>query len=100
MNLRTARARRSARLVGRAVVFPSTSVSQAPILADVIRVEVRGLRNDKGQIICALFSSAQDFPKHGDKAVAHIKATISHGLSVCEFPGIAIGRYAVSVFHD
>ena len=58
------------------------------------------MRNDKGQIMCALFSSAADFPKRGDKAIAHAKSDISHGRSVCEFPGVAPGRYAVSVFHD
>jgi uncharacterized protein (DUF2141 family) len=58
------------------------------------------MRNDKGQIVCALFSSAADFPKNGNKAVAHAKAGISHGRSVCEFPRITPGRYAVSVFHD
>jgi uncharacterized protein (DUF2141 family) len=58
------------------------------------------MRNDKGQIVCALFSPAADFPKNGDKAVARAKALMSHGHSVCEFPGVAPGRYAVSVFHD
>ena len=73
--------------------------AQAP-QANIIRVEVSGMRNDKGQTMCALFSSAADFPKRGDKAIAHTKSDISHGRSVCEFPGVAPGRYAVSVFHD
>ena len=78
----------------------SPSFPQTWTLAELIRVEVSGMRNDKGQIVCALFSSAPDFPKNGDKAVAHAKALISHGHSACEFPGVPPGRYAVSVFHD
>ena len=50
--------------------------------------------------LCALFSSATDFPKKTDKAVAQAKSDISNGHAVCEFAGIASGTYAVSVFHD
>ena len=68
--------------------------------ANTIRVKVEGLRSDKGQVKCALFSSAKDFPKNGDKAVAHAQSAIAHGKAVCEFSAVAPGRYAVSVFHD
>jgi|SRR5271167_4448274 len=66
----------------------------------LIHVEIVGLRNDKGQVLCALFSSASDFPKSADKATARTKSDISHGTASCEFSGIAHGTYAVSVFHD
>jgi uncharacterized protein (DUF2141 family) len=65
-----------------------------------IRVEIAGWRNDKGQVLCALFSSAADFPRKGDKAVAHAKSGISQGRAVCDFQNIAPGTYAVSAFHD
>ena len=71
-----------------------------PSSNDVIHVEIDGLRNDKGQVLCALFSSATDFPKKTDKAVARAKSVISQGHASCEFRGVAAGRYAVSVFHD
>jgi uncharacterized protein (DUF2141 family) len=67
---------------------------------NLIHVEIDGLHNDKGQVLCALFSSAFDFPKRTDKAVAHARSDISHGHAFCEFSGIASGTYAVSVFHD
>ena len=66
----------------------------------VIHVDVVGLRNNKGQVLCALFSSPSDFPKKTDKAVAHAMSSISQGHASCEFPAIAAGKYAVSVFHD
>ena len=80
-----------------APVVPSQAQSQQ---GGFIQVEIVGLRNDKGQVQCALFSSASDFPKSGDKAVARAKSDISHGKASCEFSGIAPGTYAVSVFHD
>jgi uncharacterized protein (DUF2141 family) len=67
---------------------------------NLIHVEIDGLRDDKGQVLCAIYSSADGFPKKGDKAVAHAKSSISERHAVCEFPGLNAGTYAISVFHD
>ena len=76
-------------------------VAQAsPKQENLIHVEIAGMRNDKGRVLCSLFSSAADFPKKTDKAVAHAASDISHGQAVCEFSGVAPGTYAVSAFHD
>ena len=77
-------------------VFAQAQSSQGSL----IRVEVAGLHNDKGKVVCALFSSPVDFPKRVDKAVAHTSSEIAQAHAFCEFPGIASGTYAVSVFHD
>ena len=71
-----------------------------PAPASVIHVEVVELRNDNGQVSCSLYSSGDGFPKEPRKAVAHVVAPASEQKAVCEFPGIAPGRYAVSVYHD
>lgn len=68
--------------------------------ANVIRVDIDGLRSDRGQVLCALFSLAADFPKKTDKALARAKSPIVDGHAACEFQSIASGTYAVSVFHD
>jgi uncharacterized protein (DUF2141 family) len=67
---------------------------------NLIHVEVDGVRNDKGQVLCALFSSAADFPKHAERAIARSKSAIADGHAMCEFAGVVPGTYAVSVFHD
>ena len=67
---------------------------------NLIHVDIAGLRSDRGQVLCALFSSPGGFPKKPDKAAAHAKSETSHGQAVCEFHGIPPGTYAVSVFHD
>ncbi|MGH9537411.1 MAG: DUF2141 domain-containing protein [Terriglobales bacterium] len=86
---------------GLVVIFASTLLAQArPALGNVIHVEISGLRNDKGQVMCALFSSAKDFPKQPDKAVMRTTAAISNRHAVCEFPGALPDTYAVSVVHD
>jgi uncharacterized protein (DUF2141 family) len=75
---------------------PQTQTPQA----NTIHVEIAGLRNDKGQTVCWLFSSADDFPKKTEKALAHDNSVISNQHAVCEFSGVAPGTYAISVFHD
>jgi uncharacterized protein (DUF2141 family) len=68
--------------------------------AGTIQVEITGLRNEKGQVLCSLFSSEADFPGKIEHAVARVKSSISRGHASCEFPQVATGTYAVSVFHD
>jgi uncharacterized protein (DUF2141 family) len=87
--------------VGTVLVLAAAFPPQAqPQQVSLVHVEIDGLRNDKGQVLCALFSSAADFPKKGDKAIAHAKSGISHRQAICDFSGISTGTYAVSVFHD
>jgi uncharacterized protein (DUF2141 family) len=86
---------------GTILLSSSLSPSQVqPPEANLIHVEVEGLRNSKGQVLCALFSSADGFPKNSAKASGRTKANISNGHAICEFPGVPPGTYAVSVFHD
>jgi len=68
--------------------------------ANLIRVDIDELRSDRGQVLCALFSSAADFPKKTDKALVHARSTILGGHATCEFQSVPSGTYAVSVFHD
>lgn len=83
------------------VVTVSSSVAQSPLLQTTqIHVDVDGLHNNKGQVLCFLYSSAIGFPKKDDKAVAHYTAEISNRQASCQFVGIAPGTYAVSAFHD
>lgn len=86
----------AALLLFSAALLPSRA--QSP--ADRIHVEISGLRNSKGQVLCALYRSADGFPKDAGKAIAQAKSAISGGQASCDFPGITSGTYAVSVFHD
>jgi uncharacterized protein (DUF2141 family) len=86
-----------------ALVATCSAFGQTPTPApaeNVIHVEISGLRNDKGQMLCALFSSAEAFPKKADKAVVRLTAKIADRHAVCEFTGVMPGTYAVSTVHD
>ena len=78
---------------------PALPQAQVP-QPNVIRVEVVGLHSDKGQVLCALYSSRDGFPKQSEKALARVTSGIAQKQAVCEFSGIAPGTYAISVFHD
>ena len=67
---------------------------------NIIHVDVEKLRSDKGQVLCALYSSPDGFPKESQKAVARATSSISDRRATCEFSAIKPGIYAVSVFHD
>lgn len=90
---------RIARVCALFVLFacPAAVCGQA---ADTIHADIAGLRNEKGHVLCAIFSTPADFPRNAAKAIARISAVISAGHAVCEFVGIAAGRYAISVIHD
>ena len=93
------------RAVGMAAALAAAfgASGQAPPSAsakNVIHVEISGLRNEKGQVLCALFSSPDAFPTKADKAVARLTSKIAERQAVCDFAGVAPGTYAVSVVHD
>jgi uncharacterized protein (DUF2141 family) len=88
-------------VTGTVLFLYSLALAQGPPQPEnQIHVEVVGLRNDKGHALCALFSSAADFPKKPEKAVARTVSVISERHAVCDFSGVAPGTYAVSVVHD
>jgi uncharacterized protein (DUF2141 family) len=66
----------------------------------VIHVDVVGLRNNKGQVFCALYALAEGFPKDRQKAIRRDTSSISDKKASCELSLIEPGTCALSVFHD
>lgn len=62
-----------------------------------IKVEVTGLKNNKGQVMIGLYNSEKDFLKKTFKGnvvlIKDKKATVT-------FANLPKGEYAVSIFHD
>ena len=63
-------------------------------------MRVVNLRSSTGQVICTLFNSPAAFPSDSSKAVAQSAVPIKDKAAVCEFAGIAPGKYALVLFHD
>jgi len=84
-----------------ALTIASAVCAQDNQMADSrIQVEITGLRNDQGKVLCSLNTSSEGFPKKAEKAIARGSSDISERHAVCQFTGLAPGTYAVSVFHD
>lgn len=65
----------------------------------VITIRADGLRNDKGDVVCTLCSSADGYP--GDcKHKVTVKASIMNKHADCVFPHKAPGDYGATIFHD
>jgi len=82
---------------GRVAAAGPNDLVMTPIL---LRVHVIGLRNDRGNVRCSLFSSAEGFPADTDQRATTIVAPISNRNATCEFAGIGPGVYAIVLFHD
>jgi uncharacterized protein (DUF2141 family) len=68
--------------------------------ANMIQVEIAGLRNNRGQVYCQLFQSAQNFPSNTDGNASSTASTIRNRRAECDFENLDPGSYAVLVFHD
>ena len=65
-----------------------------------IKVVVEGFHSNSGEADCVLFGSPEGFPSDSEIAIKRTTSKIEKKQAVCVFSGIAVGEYAVSVFHD
>jgi uncharacterized protein (DUF2141 family) len=62
-----------------------------------IKVEVKGLKSNKGQVMIGLYNSEKDFLKKTYKGTVVL---IKDKIATVTFSNIPKGEYAVSLFHD
>lgn len=78
----------------------STRVLQTAAMTNArLRVEVDGLRSDKGHLMAALYDRPQGFPRDG-KPMREAKVEIHDGRAAVDFDDLAAGTYAIAVLHD
>jgi uncharacterized protein (DUF2141 family) len=65
-----------------------------------IHVEIAGLRNNRGQVYCWLFTSGDGFPLNDQGNAASTASSISNRHAACDFENKDAGSYAIVVFHD
>jgi len=64
-----------------------------------MRVDVEGLRSDRGHLLAALYDRPEGFPREG-KPAHQAKVAIQGGRASVDFPELPPGTYAVAVLHD
>jgi len=65
-----------------------------------IHVVAKGLEHSEGQVLVALYASADGFPNDTEKALQNGIATIDSAEATFTFTEVPRGSYAVSVLHD
>ena len=82
------------------VALPAPSPAQDAANAG-IKVEITGLRNSNGQLVCSLWPGPEGFPRDDSHILKHVTAPIKNASGVCVFAGpFPAGDYAVTLFHD
>jgi len=81
------------------LVSLAASSASAGKSKSVVSVTAHGLRNDDGQVICALFASEEHFPD-GEHAIKSDIVRVKSREGTCRFSDVSPGTYAVALFHD
>lgn len=87
------------------VVFAVLGGIALPTSAQVVQngqltVEIKGLRNQQGQICLSLFTSSKGFPSNGAEAVQNRCVAITAMPLFVTFENLQPGSYAVAILHD
>jgi uncharacterized protein (DUF2141 family) len=83
-------------------VLLSFPVSQSVFAREnsTLTVEVKGLKNQQGQVCMALFNSSRGFPQDRENAYYTKCTSISDRPLQVEIPDLPWGNYALGLFHD
>lgn len=65
-----------------------------------LRLEVSGVRNDKGHVLVALYRPEDGFSETKATAFRKVNVEAKSGTVVIELSGLPPGQYALAVFHD
>jgi uncharacterized protein (DUF2141 family) len=91
-------------LIALTVLLAATALpasSRAQDASQGIKVDITGLRNNKGQLVCSLWSGPAGFPRDDSHILKHVTAPVANAGGVCVFGGtFATGDYAITLFHD
>lgn len=68
--------------------------------ADVLSVEIEGLRTPTGALLVAIYSDENAFPADWSRAIETGRLDVSSAVATIRFENLPPGRYAVAVLHD
>jgi uncharacterized protein (DUF2141 family) len=96
---------RGQKLLTSALVLTVVGIITLPSPAQVrqssqLKVEIDGLKNQRGQVCLSLFASSRGFPSNVDKALQNRCVAITAKPLSITFENLQPGSYAVAVLHD
>lgn len=79
----------------------STSVpALSQVKRGVLQIEVTGARNNKGVVLCSVFSDAKGYPRLPSMAIFKGRLPLREGRAIFETGELPAGQYAVAILHD
>jgi uncharacterized protein (DUF2141 family) len=79
---------------------PTSQPASQPVAA-TLTVEIKDLRNARGDLIFGVFKQADGFPTQSDKSVFwEVRATRTNDKTIVFTAHLPPGRYGASVLHD
>lgn len=81
-----------------ALALPTSGAAQTTPID--VRIDVSGVRSDRGRILVALHDERWGFPSRWDRAVASASAPASPGMVSMTLRVSRAGRFALIVVHD
>jgi len=83
-----------------AIAALSLLAAASHTMAADLTVTVEGARSSDGQVLFALYDSADGFPSSDRRLQAQMAPAAQPGGATAVFRGLPAGRYALAVFHD
>jgi uncharacterized protein (DUF2141 family) len=77
-------------------------LTTGPVAAGELQLSVDHLRNERGQLLVAIYSAdaRESFPKHPELALKRLVVPADRSAQALHIDGLPPGRFAVSVVHD
>jgi uncharacterized protein (DUF2141 family) len=75
-------------------------IMQPTNVQPTLKVEISGLKNNKGFVLIAVFNSALGFPAKKELAVKKIRIPAQTGSFTYEVNDLVPGTYALALIHD
>ncbi|MRW89628.1 DUF2141 domain-containing protein [Duganella sp. FT80W] len=80
-----------------AALFTALFTAALPAFAADLTIQVDGVASDQGQVMVAVFNSADTFPS---KALRAVTVPARSGKVQLRIDGLPAGEYALAVYHD
>ncbi len=82
------------------IIASLSTIGQTQVIKGSLKVVVKNMKNNSGQVGFFLFNSADAFPTHTEKALLSGFVKIIGNTAEYTFTNVPVGTYAVYVFHD
>lgn len=82
------------------VIFSFDTLPSVTEKESDLKIEITGLRDDKGYVLLSLYNKQDGFPQNALGAYWKTRQTIKDGKAYFMYKALPAGTYAIAVLHD